>query len=903
MKTYYQYWGKAHPKQGHTQDYAAAYHLLPYHALDVAAVGRAYLQRHPKLLQLFTQSLQLDESALLEWFTFCFAVHDLGKFSSAFQNQSPTAVECLGRQADNWVYNIRHDTLGFLFWREHYDKQPFFAAVSKVVVHPWLQAVTGHHGQPPKVEQKNLAHYFSEQDTLAAKTFTDDAYEFFLSPATREIWLQRGAEYYQYHEILSWWVAGITVLADWLGSNQDYFAYQAEPMPLKAYWEIACEKAEQALQQSGALPVPAHPLRKSADLLPHLERFKPTPLQAQAYTLPLTDGPQLLILEDVTGAGKTEAALILAHRLLAAGQAQGIYVGLPTMATANAMYDRVEDVYARLFADGANPSLILAHSAKHLSQKFSNSILPNDIAAHDSHEKDQTASARCTAWLADGRKKALLAHVGVGTIDQALQAVTYSRHQSLRLLGLFQKVLIVDEVHACDAYMQQLLERLLQFHAAAGGQAILLSATLPKQMRESLARAFAKGREWPKPTLKVQDQYPLLTHIYDDGVVQEYGVDAAPTSHRTVNVQWCDSEAQAIEYVLAKAAASECVCWIRNTVFDAIAAYQQLIATVPDADKITLFHARFVMGDRLDIEQDVLKRFGKSSTPDQRAGQILIATQVVEQSLDIDFDHMISDLAPIDLLIQRAGRLHRHQRVGREQLPTLIVHGPQPQADVDGNWYKNHFPKAAGVYPNHGQLWITAKILEQKQSFTMPADARDLIEGVYGDATDLEIPEPLYDRVYDAESEILTHKSVATQNTLVLKKGYQIAGANNWWEDAHTPTRLGEASIMLRVFKWQNAQLTSWRGHAQHQDLSSMNVAVRRLSAQPQASDPELQQAIEQLLAAAKPSTYQWCALLILHADDEGSDEWRGEVIDPHEHLPKQSDAVVSYHLHKGLIF
>jgi len=899
MKTYYQYWGKARPKQGHS----ATCHLLPYHSLDVAAVGRAYLQRHPKLLQLLAKPLGLDEQALLEWFTFCLAVHDLGKFSSAFQNQSPTAVESLGRQIDaEWGYNIRHDTLGFQFWREHYDKHPFFSALSKDVVHPWLQAVTGHHGQPPRLERMNLLDHFSEQDSLAATAFTDDVYELFLSPATRQAWLQHGGEYAGYHEMLSWWVAGITVLADWIGSNQDYFAYQIKEVSLAGYWETACETAVQALQQSGVLPVPIHVLRKPADLLPHLKNHPLTPLQTQAYDLQLTNGPQLLILEDVTGAGKTEAALILAHRLLAADQAQGIYVGLPTMATANAMYDRVAEVYARLFADGADPALILAHSARDLSQKFSSSILPNDIAEHDPNQQDETASARCTAWLADGRKKALLAHVGVGTIDQALQAVTYSRHQSLRLLGLFQKVLIVDEVHACDAYMLTLLQRLLQFHAAAGGQVILLSATLPKHMRESLVSAFAKGRRWSRPALEAKNSYPLLTQIYGDNAVREIKVDAAPGSVRTVHLQWCDDDAQAMAYMLAKAEQGGCVCWIRNTVFDAITTYEQLLEHAPDAGKISLFHARFVMGDRLDIEQTVLKRFGKESCPQQRAGQILIATQVVEQSLDIDFDHMISDLAPIDLLIQRAGRLHRHPRPERGE-PTLVVHGPHPTDDIDANWYKNHFPKAAGVYPNHGQLWLTAKLLQQKQGFSMPGDARDLIEGVYGEEAEYTVPEALYGRVYDAESTAMTHRSIGRQNTLELGSGYKVGSTNNWWDDARTPTRLGEPSIMLRVLKWQNAQLTPWCGREQPLDLSSINVALRRLSSKPQADDPQLQQALAQLLAAAYHSTYQWCALLILHPDDEANGEWRGEVVDPYENIENQTDVALSYHLRRGLCF
>jgi CRISPR-associated endonuclease/helicase Cas3 len=135
-----------------------------------------------------------------------------------------------------------------------------------------------------------------------------------------------------------------------------------------------------------------------------------------------------VVVEEVTGGGKTEAALILAHRMMERGQASGLFVALPTMATANAMFERVQAVYGRLFAHGPRPSIVLAHSKSHLDLRLEETKV-------DGGEQPPTASRQCAAWLSDSRKKALLAHVGVGTIDQALMAVLPLNHQSLRLWG------------------------------------------------------------------------------------------------------------------------------------------------------------------------------------------------------------------------------------------------------------------------------------------------------------------------------------------------------------------------------------------------------------------------------------------------------------------------------------
>ncbi|MEK7813880.1 MAG: CRISPR-associated helicase Cas3', partial [Candidatus Desantisbacteria bacterium] len=347
---------------------------------------------------------------------------------------------------------------------------------------------------------------------------------------------------------------------------------------------------------------------------------------------------------------------------------------------------------------------------------------------------EDSASQNCSAWLSDSRKKALLANVGVGTIDQVLLAVLSARHQSLRLFGLSRKVLIVDEVHACDAYMLKLLGALLRFHAAFGGSAILLSATLPQTIRTQLLKSFASGTDISNITSKSTD-YPLLTCLSGDGL-KEIPVAARKDTDRAVTVQPLYNPDEVIKQLQAVIEAGGCACWVRNTVYDAVEAYQHWIKSF-GMEHVRLFHARFALGDRLQIEQDVLRLFGPKSTTNDRKGQLLIATQVVEQSLDIDFDYMVTDLAPVDLIIQRAGRLKRHNRnkqgnliKGSDERDAAILGILMPEAldNADKNWYKEMFPKAYTVYPHHGQLWLTAHWLQRQKGFAKPKDAREMIE-------------------------------------------------------------------------------------------------------------------------------------------------------------------------------
>lgn len=890
MASYFRYWGK-------TEKDGSRYHLLPYHCLDVAAVGHVFLSRYVALRRKFADVIALGEPVCGKWLITLLALHDIGKFAESFQNLRPDLLEQLHSITSKKQYTARHDSLGNLFLKTALEREElsFSPELSfddwQDVVMAVVRPFTGHHGVPPRMQGDNglplrTGQYFSDNDATAAQQFAE-AVSSMLCGEKESHSLPAPENLEAKMKKASWLMAGFVVLCDWIGSNSRWFPLRSEIMTLEEYWiNYAVPQAEKAIREAGINSgIPLAELSDFSGLFPHITT--PTPLQSFVEKYPIGNSPQLFILEDVTGSGKTEAALMLASRLMASGCGDGIFVALPTMATSNAMYDRLAKMYKRLFSSESEPSLVLAHGARHLSEGFMASVAAQYTGTAD----DESASAQCSSWLADNRKKALLADVGVGTLDQALLAVLPARFQSLRLFGLVRHILIVDEVHAYDPYMNKLLQNLLSFHAALGGSVILLSATLPTHIRRDFIAAFAAGCcDNRKPAL--QDKfYPLATSYSTATGVRELAVDATAQRKCSVKVQMVADTDEVVRLIEEAVGKGECVCWIRNTVHDALTAYDRLSETVPTGD-LLLFHARFAMGDRLDIEGRVTKNFGRKSTADERRGKVLVATQVVEQSLDLDFDLLITDLAPMDLLIQRAGRLHRHLRdehgnplsegADRREPPCMTIHGPVPDDTSDGSWFKEAFPKASFVYPSHGCLWLTAKLLADKKELKMPDDARELIEATFTEHANA-IPAPLQQRDQQAESQWQADKSLAHINMLKLDEGYE-ATVTQWREDMKTPTRLGAMETTVRLATWDGTTLAPWYQHEKYLwDMSQVSIRsglVDREAVHSGALGEEIARLKEQL-----PDKGKWSVLVPLIQGEDG--RWYGEA------LNKRGDAVV----------
>lgn len=779
-------------------------------------------------------------------FVFFLALHDLGKFSRSFQGLAPNLSAALV-PANGRPYDVRHDTLGWMFW----DETVSATFPGLVLPDPdsdfwkvWVKSVVGHHGQPPQEAlaggalQFDVGRYFLREDNAAALAFIVQVQAFLIPSGVFRPRREQVAILKRH----AWRLAGLSMLSDWLGSNQAHFRYRGEQMDLQEYWkEHARPRACEALKDAGLQAQPLRHWARPTQLFRELA--EPTPLQRHAAEVELLSGPQLFLLEDVTGAGKTEAALILTQRLMQAGLANGLYFALPSMATANQMYQRVGKVYRLFYAAEARPSLVLAHGARQLVEGFRDSILhPDEQPADLNYLRDEaSATAQCNAWLADNRKKALLAEVGVGTLDQALLAVLPVRHQSLRLLGLAGKVLLVDEVHAYDHYMMALLRTLLVAHARQSGSVIVLSATLSLADRDELLSAWRHGLGLDEGQAQEDRRYPLVTQVGRG--IRVHACPTRPQVRRRVCVRQIHAEDEALAVVLAQARAGRCVCWIRNTVDDARRTWKALKDTLPEGD-ITLFHSRFAMGDRLEIEDQVLARFGKNSTAAVRCGKVLIGTQVLEQSLDFCADVMVSDLAPIDLLIQRAGRLQRHARtaegdpapdgIERRESPVLYLLGPEPVDDPPASWYSALFPRGCFVYPDAGRLWLGARALQRAGDIVTPGDpgqaggVRELVESVYGEAAE-PIPYALQNASNEQLGKDYAMESQAQFNRLNLDMGYCNDSSARWFEESRVPTRLGDETLTIYLARDIGGELHPLSIHDRYAwEQSAVRIDVRR---------------------------------------------------------------------------
>ena len=829
------FWGKAQPLD---PDRGPQWHPLPYHCLDVAAVGEALLTQHSGLRQSLLDLLGLPSEDFIPVLCFLLCLHDIGKFAKKFQAKAPTLYRnCFSDDPSRVPDRYDHGAGGLRLFDADDGLFHLPSGPSHRVWRLLVSAVVGHHGAPPQPvigeNRVTLRPDFGKAGVEAADMFVQQTRDLLALPQALPPLEREGVRR------ASFALAGLAVLADWIGSKQEWFPYCEPIQDLQAYWNHAREQAKRAVEASGVLPAESNNHLDYGALIG--ADATPTPMQDWAKCVELPDGAALFMIEDETGSGKTEAALVLAHRLMASGQADGLYVALPTMATANAMFDRLAAAYRQLFSAGAFPSIALAHGARDLHDGFRSAVLaagrhetPYSQTGNWQEESETTASAACAAWIADDRRRAFLADAGAGTVDQALLSILPSRHQSLRLLGLMRRVLILDEVHAYDAYMQREIERLLEFQAGLGGSAILLSATLPLSVRKRLADAFSNGlgnEEVTHHSVSSDMDYPLAT-VCGANVRTSTKVDGQPGRARTLPGRFLRTPEEALTAVEQAARSGQAVLYIRNTVDDTLEAHAALTARGLAAE---VFHARFALVDRLRIEKWVVAMFGKLSTSAQRAGKVLIATQVVEQSLDLDFDALITDLAPIDLMIQRAGRLWRHHRPEREDQPELLVVGPEPIADADEKWFSRAFPRAAYVYKDHARLWLTAKALADAGSIESPGGLRALIEAVYGDDAELAVPEALQGSFFDAEGRAGAERGVANTNVLDLTKGY-VRDGGAWDSDVRTPTRLvDDPQVALRLARVRGDRIEPYAPHVEPGEpwrawrLSEVNISARRV--------------------------------------------------------------------------
>ena len=593
-----------------------------------------------------------------------------------------------------------------------------------------LLAVTlAHHGAPPDF---NLLPQ-CDQAWSADQTRDPISDVAALVDGARRIWPQAFApEAVRLPEAASpFWhgFLGLLQLADWLGSDEAADAFPFSNSRDGPRLSFARERASALIERIGFNPSPLRAALPQSFDFSGISAFAPSAIQLAAAEAP---GP-VVVLEAETGAGKTEAALWRFARLFAQGKVDGLYFALPTRVAASQIHGRVQEAANRLFGVPA-PKVLRALPGDVRMDGASVRALP-EFAMQWSDDPDE--ATKRSRWAAEKPKRFLAATIAVGTVDQALLGAVCVKHAQMRSFCLSRSLLVVDEVHASDAYMETLLIALLDQHRRAGGEALLLSATLGAAARARLLLGARKAKKAiPTPAAASSLPYPALAWTEKDGVRLEGQASRGRVKTVTIEpAEFIGDPITVAQRALAAAEGGARVLVVRNTVRDAVATARAWEEIAPDHPALfrldgvaTLHHGRFARADRWRLDAEVERRIGKGAPSRPLA---LIGTQTLEQSLDIDADFLITDLAPMDVLLQRIGRLHRHDRSDRPRgydSPRALVLAPESfDAVLRAREFKG--PHGFGsVYENLLSLAATRETIGSGATWTIPQMNRALVE-------------------------------------------------------------------------------------------------------------------------------------------------------------------------------
>jgi len=581
---------------------------------------------------------------------------------------------------------------------------------------------------------------------------------------------------------------GAVSVADWIASNETWFPFQREPPDLASYVRDRTDHAQTAV---ALLHLDAPGLRTGSSSFDSLfglpEGTEPNEMQRiVAHLADDARAPRLYLIETPMGSGKTEAALSIYGAETTRG-ARGLYYGLPTQATGNRMFDRVSGFLKRAFEGVIEIHLLHSEAFMHDAYK--------EIRESKNGTQDPDGGLVATEWFT-GSKRGLLSSHGVGTIDQAMLAALKRRHFFVRLFGLAGKVVVLDEVHAYDVYVSEILRYLLAWLAAVDATVVLLSATLPARKRQQLIDSYA-------PEAKVYTQpYPCVTVV---GGTSGESVSIAMEAREVAIVSTPVDPEHTVDWMATKvlelSAEGGCIACLCNTVGRAQEVYRA-IRKRDESCLTLLFHSKFTREDRRTIEMKVTGLFDRDGRRPVRA--VVVATQVIEQSLDLDFDAMVTEIAPVDLLLQRIGRVHRHRRTRRPSalgIARLTVAVPP---EIDARCYE----PSSFVYEPIVLARTQLALREHGELVKLPDDVPRLVERVYGDSL-APVPAVLVDLLNqwemkdagDTQAQRWVARDSVIPRPAEIHEDPMLLAMDTLSSDADPPvvTRLGRPSIPIAV--------------------------------------------------------------------------------------------------------
>lgn len=590
--------------------------------------------------------------------------------------------------------------------------------------------ISGHHGKPIdkkwqfEEQSSYLENYFQDEDAGSPvhqkwKKIQVDIFQWALQSSGFE----EVSDLPKISQVGQVILSGLLIMTDWIASNEEFF-------PLLSIDELEVKDQESRFANGWKkwfknFPWDPESYFSLEEL--YLKRFGFDPRNVQrilSNVIEKTSDPGIFILEAPMGIGKTEAALVGVEQLAKKTGRNGLFFGLPTQATSNGIFPRINSWLSSIKDSlGESLSIRLVHGKAALNKEFSGLARNVDI------DGEGNGSVFVNEWFS-GRKTAALDDFVVGTVDQFLLLALKQKHLALRHLGFSRKVVIIDEVHAYDSYMSQYLLRAIQWMGAYGVPVIILSATLPIESRSKLIKNYIRGKGDTLSKKLIEDgvfqtdAYPLIT--YTDGKEVKQFQNFKTGISKEVTVEKLDEEnLDQLIHVLNQE--DGVIGIIVNTVKRAQKLASKYVSKY-GSERIELLHSNFIATDRMKKEDELVKMIGKGAErPKQK---IIIGTQVMEQSLDIDFDVLISDLAPMDLLIQRVGRLHRHDIKRPEQFskPVLYVLGTDQELEFE-----------SGSEFVYGGYLLTRTQYYLPSILSLPDDISSLVQKVY-DRNEIQLP-------------------------------------------------------------------------------------------------------------------------------------------------------------------
>lgn len=667
-----------------------------------------------------------DEDFCLKVISFLAASHDVGKAIPAFQSGTLFDERCDG------TVNRRLSETGLRFRTDLNDRHavPHSLASQMLLerngVDRSLSSVAGsHHGIPPNLSDLSPRHSFPENTGFEDGSWVSVQNELFdyclgISSMSREE--ITGLSMEPEAQML---VAGLVSMADWIGSNLDYFPLIDADTDTVIDYDARIREASELIQ----LPVPWIPSEVTDSTFEEHFGYKLRPFQdAVVKVVSRMPSPGMVIVEASTGEGKTEAAMVASEILSNRFGYGGTMFALPTQSTADGIFGRFVS-WMGTVSDSPH-TIFLAHGRSKYNQTYTSLPRSGWGCGNPGSEK-----AYIHSWF-DGPKKGLLSDFCVGTVDQVLMCGLKQRYGQMRYLAISNKVVIIDECHAYDAYMGSYLCKALEWLGACGTSVVLLSATMPPGRKRELIEAYSMGAGHKCDQAPSDPGYPLIT-TFSDGRLEETVAESS-VKGRVVKIRW-DGTSSPEEIIGRYSGVKPIIGIIVNTVRRAQKLYAHLKKTYADA-RVVLLHSRFTCFRRSEIESEILEYAGKNSVRGEHL-TIIVGTQVIEQSLDIDMDMLLTDLCPVDLLIQRIGRLHRHQRERPEGLsePMCIVMDDRHGDFEEGTQH---------VYSKM-QLFNTRELVGS--SISVPEDVPCMVSAAYGPP--LIVPHEIADEYAKAVSE------------------------------------------------------------------------------------------------------------------------------------------------------